>query len=154
MFVLTMNRTGLRRLGVAALCGVVLTGTVMVVNRHLEKADAAPTAAESAGERIATTQDIGAYFSARGLEVDLSTAAVDEVKVPRRWDEDFKAFDEVVKQSGQGLKKYRGKSVEKWTAACPARSTGRIPARRCFWCTRKSRWGRICAPNRAARCWG
>ena len=69
MFVLTMNRTGLRRLGVAALCGVVLTGTVMVVNRHLEKADAAPTAAESAGERIATTQDIGAYFSARGLEV-------------------------------------------------------------------------------------
>ena len=124
MFVLTMNRTGLRRLGVAALCGVVLTGTVMVVNRHLEKADAAPTAAESAGERIATTQDIGAYFSARGLEVDLSTAAVDEVKVPRRWDEDFKAFDEVVKQSGQGLKKYRGKAVEKWTAACPARSTG------------------------------
>ena len=124
MFVLTMNRTGLRRLGVAALCGVVLTGTVMVVNRHLEKADAAPTAAESTGERIATTQDIGAYFSARGLEVDLSTAAVDEVKVPRRWDEDFKAFDEVVKQSGQGLKKYRGKAVEKWTAACPARSTG------------------------------
>ena len=108
----------------AALCGVVLTGTVMAVNRHLEKADAAPTAAESAGERIATTQDIGAYFSARGLEVDLSTAAVDEVKVPRKWDEDFKAFDEVVKQSGQGLKKYRGKAVEKWTAACPARSTG------------------------------
>lgn len=82
MFVLTMNRTGLRRLGVAALCGVVLTGTVMAVNRHLEQADAAPTAAERAGERIATTQDIGAYFSARGLEVDLTTAAVDEVKVP------------------------------------------------------------------------
>ena len=39
MFVLTMNRTGLRRLGVAALCGVVLTGTVMAVNRRLEKAD-------------------------------------------------------------------------------------------------------------------
>lgn len=30
----------------------------------------------------------------------------------------------MVKQSGQGLKKYRGKAVEKWTAACPARSTG------------------------------
>ena len=154
MFVLTMNRTGLRRLGVAALCGVVLTGTVMVVNRHLEKADAAPTAAESAGERIATTQDIGAYFSARGLEVDLSTAAVDEVKVPRRWDEDFKAFDEVVKQSGQSLKKYRGKAVESGRPPARLVPRGRIPARRCFWCTRKSRWGRICAPSRAARCWG
>ena len=82
MFVLTMNRTGLRRLGVAALCGVVLTGTVMAVNRHLEKADAAPTAAESAGERIATTQDIGAYFSARGLEVDLSTRSVTSAGKP------------------------------------------------------------------------
>ena len=123
VFVLTMNKAGLKKLGTVVLCGVVITGTVFAVNHYMEEDTAAVAATESEAT-IDTIQDIAAWFSARGLDIDLATTAVDEVKIPKKWDEDFKAFEEVVQQSGGGLKKYKGKAVEKWTAAVPARSDG------------------------------
>ena len=59
-----------------------------------------------------------------GFEVDLSTAAVDKVKIPKKWDDSFTAFNQVVGESGLTLADYKGKTVEKWTVLCPARSDG------------------------------
>ena len=56
--------------------------------------------------------------------MDLSSAAVDEVKVPRQWDDSFAAFNQVLGESGLSLADYKGKTVEKWTALCPALSDG------------------------------
>ena len=70
------------------------------------------------------TQDIGTYFTGYGFEVDLSTAAVDKVKIPKKWDDSFTAFNQVVGESGLTLADYKGKTVEKWTVLCPARSDG------------------------------
>ena len=73
---------------------------------------------------IENTQDIGTYFTGYGFEVDLSTAAVDKVKIPKKWDDSFTAFNQVVGESGLTLADYKGKTVEKWTVLCPARSDG------------------------------
>ena len=56
--------------------------------------------------------------------MDLSTAAVDKVKIPKKWDDSFSAFNQVVEESGLTLENYKGKTVEKWTALCPTRSDG------------------------------
>ena len=43
------------------------------------------TAGADATPGIETTQDIGTYFTGYGFETDLSTAAVDKVKIPKKW---------------------------------------------------------------------
>jgi len=121
MFMITLGKTGLRRLGVLAACAVVLVGAAaagqLVGSRAVPAAAAAPA-------KIETTQDIAAYFTGFGLQVDAAGMTADKVKIPRKWDDSFSAFNTLVGQSGQDLSKYRGKTVEKWLAPVPAKSTG------------------------------
>ncbi len=123
MFMLTLSRPGLKKLGAVTLCGVVLAGAVVGMN-HWRNRDSVSASAQPGNDKIQSTQDIGSFFSSRGFEVDLASASVDKVKIPRKWDDSFTAFNEVVRQSGMDLDKYKGKTVEKWLALCPARSQG------------------------------
>lgn len=123
MFMVTLNRTGLRRAGAVVLCGVVLAGAVLA-GRFSRAAVTAGAAAGAAPAKIESTQDIAAYFSGFGLEVDPAAITADKVKVPKKWDDSFSAFNEVVAQSGLELTKLKGKTVGKWLAELPALSTG------------------------------
>ena len=123
MFMVTLNRTGLRRAGAVVLCGVVLAGAVLA-GRFSRAAVTAGAAAGAAPAKIESTQDIAAYFSGFGLEVDPAAITADKVKVPKKWDDSFSAFNEVVAQSGLELTKLKGKTVEKWLAELPALSAG------------------------------
>ena len=122
MVLLTITKPGLRQAGALALCGVCLCGTVAVASRLSGRT--VQTAAAVQQTTIETTQDIAAWFLGRGLEVDLTTSAVDKVKVPKQWDDSFTAFNQVVEESGLSLAEYKGKTVEKWTVLCPQLSTG------------------------------
>ena len=84
----------------------------------------AVTASAAAVPGIETTQDIGTYFTGYGFDTDLASAAVDKVKIPKKWDDSFAAFNQIVQESGLDLADYKGKTVEKWTVLCPQLSTG------------------------------
>ena len=58
-----------------------------------------------------------------GVEVDPTTAEVSTVTVPRKWDDNFKAFNEVIKESGLDLSRVKNKKVDKWVVLIPAQST-------------------------------
>ncbi|WP_418668481.1 DUF4830 domain-containing protein [Allofournierella sp.] len=133
MFVLTMGKNGLKRLGALAVAGVALAGVVFAAGSFFRSDGAAAPTAAAASEaqktdpakmKIANTESIQAFFKAYGMEVDLATATVDKVKIPKKWDESFSAFNTVVKESGMSLEKYKGKTVEKWLVLCPGRSSG------------------------------
>ena len=132
MFVLTLGKKSLRRLGAAAVCGIALAGAVLAVSGFIHAGDSALEAnapasqsgAAAIPEKITGSEDIAAFFKGFGLEVDLTTATVDKVKVPKKWDESFSAFNTVVKESGFDLADSKGKTVEKWLVECPARSDG------------------------------
>lgn len=132
MFVLTLGKKGLRRLGAAAVCGIALAGAVLAVSGFIHAGDGALEASASAAQsgaatlpaKITQSEDIAAFFQTFGMEVDLTTATVDKVKVPKKWDESFSAFNTVVKESGFDLQDVKGKTVEKWMVDCPGRSTG------------------------------
>lgn len=123
MFLVTLSKSGLRKLGALAVCGLALAGTVVGIN-HFWGGSVEASAAVTAPAKIETTQDIGSFFSGYGFDVDLTSATVDKVKIPKKWDDSFTAFDEVVRQSGMSLEKCKGKTVEKWTLLCPGRSSG------------------------------
>ncbi len=56
--------------------------------------------------------------------MDGASITADKVKIPRKWDDSFSAFNGVVQQSGMDLARYKGKTVEKWSALLPAASSG------------------------------
>lgn len=123
MFLFTVTKPRLRQAGALALCAICLAGTVTAA---VHFANDSVTASASVSEQtvIQTTQDIATYFTGYGFEVDLATAAVDKVKIPKKWDDSFAAFNQVVGESGLTLENYKGKTVEKWTALCPVLSDG------------------------------
>ena len=121
MFYCTLTKPGLRQAGALALCAVCLCGAVTAA---VHFSGEAATAGAAADPGIETTQDIGTYFTGYGFETDLATAAVDKVKIPKKWDDSFAAFNQVIQESDLDLSAYKGKTVEKWTLLCPQLSTG------------------------------
>lgn len=120
MFLFTVTKPGLRQTGALALCAACLCGTVAAAVRFAGHSIPASAAVQTG---IETTQDIADYFTGRGFDTDLSSAAVDKVKIPRKWDDSFAAFDGIVQESGLTLADCKGKTVEKWTLLCPELST-------------------------------
>ena len=120
MFVITLSRTSLKKLGLGAMCCALVVCSALL-GRYISTRTV--TAAASVN-KIESAQDIQTWFTGYGLDVDAATIAADKVKIPRRWDDSFSAFNGVVQQSGMDLTRYKGKTVEKWTALLPAVSKG------------------------------
>lgn len=121
MFVLTMGKSALRRAGAALVCMACIAGVLVAADRL---GGGTVTTGAGGAARITSTQEMADYFTGLGLEVDVTTAAADQVKIPRKWDDSFRAFNSVIGESGLSLEKYKGRKVEKWTLLCPGLSTG------------------------------
>ena len=122
MFVVTLKKAGLKKVGVGVLCCALVVFSA-VLGRYISGRSVMAAAAAS-GNKIESAQDIQTWFTGYGLDVDAATIAADKVKIPRKWDDSFSAFNGVVQQSGMDLARYKGKTVEKWTALIPAASNG------------------------------
>ena len=122
MFVVTLKKAGLQKVGVGIMCCALVVLSA-VLGRYISGRSVAAAAAAS-GNKIESAQDIQTWFMGYGLDVDGTTITADKVKIPRKWDDSFSAFNGVVQQSGMDLTRYKGKTVEKWTALIPAASKG------------------------------
>ena len=121
MFVVTLSKTSLKKLGAGAACCalVVFSAHAGAVHQYPDGGGGSPPV-----NRIESAQDIQTWFTGYGLEVDGASITADKVKIPRKWDDSFSAFNGVVQQSGMDLARYKGKTVEKWSALLPAASNG------------------------------
>ena len=122
MFVVTLKKAGLKRVGVGVLCCALVVFSAML-GRYISGRSVMAAAAAS-GNKIESAQDIQTWFTGYGVDVDGASITADKVKIPRKWDDSFSAFNGVVQQSGMDLTRYKGKTVEKWTALIPAASSG------------------------------
>ena len=120
MFVVTLNKTSLKKLGLGAMCCALVVCSALL-GRYISRRTV--TAAASVN-KIESAQDIQTWFTGYGLDVDGASITADKVKIPRKWDDSFSAFNSVVQQSGMDLARYKGKTVEKWTSLIPAASSG------------------------------
>ncbi|MEG1932431.1 MAG: DUF4830 domain-containing protein [Pygmaiobacter sp.] len=127
MFVMTMNKNGLKKaviaLGCAALivvCAFTVTGAL---GHDVRETAAVADTPVGQNKKVKNTDDMVTFLLAYGVEADLASAKVDKVKVPKVWDDSFTAFNEVIRKSGLDLSKTKGKTVEKWEFLAPNRST-------------------------------
>ena len=120
MFVVTLNRESFKKLGLGAMCCALVVFSALL-GRFISSRTVEAAATVS---RIESAQDIQTWFTGYGLEVDGAAITADKVKIPRKWDDSFSAFNSVVQQSGMDLTRYKGKTVEKWQALIPSSSSG------------------------------
>lgn len=122
MFVVTLNKASLKRFGIGAMCCALVAFSALL-GRYISTRTVSVSASVN---KIESAQDIQTWFTGYGLDVDGASITADKVKIPRKWDDSFSAFNGVVQQSGMDLTRYKGKTVEKWTALIPAASRGDV----------------------------
>ena len=101
MFVVTLSKTSLKKLGLGAMCCALVVCSALL-GRYISSRTVTASASVN---KIESAQDIQTWFTGYGLDVDGASITADKVKIPRKWDD-------------------KGKTVEKWTALIPAASNG------------------------------
>ena len=107
MFVVTLSKASVKKLGVGAMCCALVVFSAML-GRYISTRSVAVAAASN---KIESAQDIQTWFTGYGLDVDGASITADKVKIPRKWDDSFSAFNGVVQQSGMDLARYKGKTA-------------------------------------------
>ena len=102
MFVVTLSKASVKKAGVGALCCALVVFSAML-GRYISTRAVAVAAANN---KIESAQDIQTWFTGYGLDVDGASITADKVKIPRKWDDSFSAFNGVVQQSGMDLTRY------------------------------------------------
>ena len=115
MFVVTLNRKSTGRLARAVLSvGLVLALACTVKNRIFSRQETASVARQNF--EMTTTQQMADYILSKGYTVDLQSAQVKEVRIPKKFDREFENFnDKIMGTDGLSLEKYKNDKVSKWT---------------------------------------
>ena len=114
MFVITLNKKKLVRFAAVAAC-VALAGVIGVGVKNYFGQNTA-VAATARKTKLSTTQEMIDYIAEKGYTADIQTAQVTEVEIPKKFDDNFKGFNDKIRQTdGLSLDKYKGDKVNKWT---------------------------------------
>ncbi len=115
MFVVTLNKKNVKKIVSGALAVVLVFG-IGVGIRNFFFAEEEVFGSQKVDFDMETTEDMLEYISQKGYTVNMQSAEVKEVKIPKVFDAEFENFDEKVKQAdGLSLSKHKNDEVEKWT---------------------------------------
>ena len=87
MFVVTVNKTSLKKLGLGAMCCALVVCSALL-GRYISTRTVT-AAASAAVNRVESAQDIQTWFTGYGVDVDGASITADKVKIPRKWDDSF-----------------------------------------------------------------
>ena len=117
MFVYSIRATTVKLIGVICVALTVLITLIAFVPTYTVNGQtSADTAAASYNyDKIKTNEDVVAFLSQFGWEVEASPVEVKSVTVPKEFDKVFAAYNEMQKEQGLNLTKYKGKEVTRYT---------------------------------------
>ncbi len=115
MFVITLNKKNVKKILAGALAVVLVFGVgIGIQNLFFEEKEV--FGSQKIDLDMETTEDMMEYITQKGYTVDMQSAEVKEVKIPKKFDAEFENFDEKVKEAdGLSLSKHKNDEVEKWT---------------------------------------
>ncbi len=124
MFVVTMTRKTMKRV-IIATCALLLVCTT-AIGGVLLFGDGATTAmaSQDSSEMITNIEDVAKYFEKYGITADITTGEVSTVLVPKKFDDDFEEFNELIKEGGGDLDDMKDRSVERWRILSTNRTFG------------------------------
>lgn len=117
MFVLTLNKKKSGKFAVAIIAVAFLVGIGFGVKNFIFRNQETSTDSK-VNLKMKTTQEMADYILSKGYTVDLQSAQVKEVRIPKKFDAEFENFDRKInKTDNLSLKKYKNDKVNKWTFA-------------------------------------
>ncbi|MEG2054288.1 MAG: DUF4830 domain-containing protein, partial [Oscillospiraceae bacterium] len=121
MFVMTLNKKAVKKIVVVFGCAVLMGAVMLTVAKISSPGREVAAAGKVDGSTttVKSTEDMANFLLGYGIETKLATANVSKVSVPKKWDDDFIAFNEVIAKSGFDLSRLKGKTIEKWVIESP-----------------------------------
>ncbi len=114
MFVLTFSRKNTGRILAGVMALVVAVGAGVGIKNFVLKDE--ETVRNNKNIKLTTTREMAEYILNKGYTVDMQSAAVKEVKIPKKFDAEFENFNSKINRTdGLSLDKYKNDKVDKWT---------------------------------------
>ena len=119
MFIYSLRASTVKLVGVICVALTVLITLIAFVPTYAisSQTSTAPddTAVSYSYDKIKTPEDAAAFLSQFGWEVDATPVSVKSVTIPSEFDKVFAAYNEIQKEQGFDLSKYRKKTVMRYT---------------------------------------
>ncbi len=118
MFIYSMRAGTLKLIGVICVALTVLITLIAFVPTYTVGSDAvnaSGNATEISYDKVKSADDVGRFLSQFGWQTDGKPEEVETVTVPEAFDKVFAAYNELQKEQGLNLSKYRGKEVTRYT---------------------------------------
>lgn len=113
MFVYSLRASTLRFFGVIAVSLAVLVALIVLVPTYAAE-ETQPTASYSY-EKVKSEDDVENFLAQFGWIVDATPIEVTEVTMPDEFDKIFAAYNEIQKEQGLNLAKYKRKKLTRYT---------------------------------------
>ena len=117
MFVYSLRATTVKLIGVICVALTLLITLIAFVPTYsISNSPGGPDAPVGYSyDKIKTADDAASFLSQFGWSVDAEPTEVKTVTIPREFDKVFSAYNELQKEQGLNLSKYRGKEVTRYT---------------------------------------
>ena len=112
MFVRSVRMNTLKLLGIALLCVIAIAVLFVLVPSHSANSEASETIRF---DKIKSETDMVAFLSQFGYTVEETPVESVEVSIPDEFDKVFATYNELQKQAGLDLGRYKGKKVMRYT---------------------------------------
>jgi len=112
MFIVTTKLSRKKAVAIVLILALLLGAIILFAGRRDQNAGEAPDAVHIPVE---TAQDIVAYLNSLGWQVGEEPIEVQEVLIPREFNEVYTAYNEIQKKAGFDLKNYSGQDAVRYT---------------------------------------
>ena len=118
MFIYSMRASTIKLIGVVCVALTVLITLIAFVPTYTISSQASADAdVHYSYDKIKTNEDVISFLAQFGWQVGNSPIEVKTVTVPEEFDKIFAAYNELQKEQGLNLSKYKGKDVTRYTFA-------------------------------------
>lgn len=119
MFIYSLRASTVKLVGVICVALTVLITLIAFVPTYAisSQTSTAPddTAVSYTYDKIRSPEDVAAFLSQFGWEVDAAPVSVKTVTIPSEFDKVFAAYNEMQRGQGLNLAKFKGKEVTRYT---------------------------------------
>ena len=118
MFIYSMRAGTLKLIGVICVALTVLITLIAFVPTYTvgnDAVNASGNASDISYDKVKSADDAGKFLSQFGWQTDGKPEEVETVTVPDEFDKVFAAYNELQKEQGLNLSRFRGKEVTRYT---------------------------------------
>lgn len=113
MFICTVRASTLKFFTVLFLSAAALVALIAAIPEYDSTGDVAVVSVDYSG--IRSEEDRIRFISSFGYTVERKSCVTESVTVPERFDSVYEEYNDIQRSQGLNLKKYRGKTVTKYT---------------------------------------